>query len=79
MTTQPPKRKLDAGDVLQLDEGGDDLDIIERFLLGQRFQAIRRDDGSFIVLDRTTGEPKLNLDGTIMVLAPAAPSDPTIQ
>jgi hypothetical protein len=65
-----------AGDFLDLGEG-DAEDIIAQYMLGQRFQAIRRADGSIIVLDRSTGEPKTNLDGSAMVLAPAVPTDPT--
>jgi hypothetical protein len=76
-----PTGKQGAGERLQLGEG-DTADIIAQYMLGQRFQAVRRADGSIIVLDRSTGEPKRNLNadgsiGRVMVLSPAAPADPT--
>jgi len=57
-------------------EDGDPEDIAPSWLIGMRFQAIRRDDGSHIVLDRLTGGPLRNPDKSIMILAPAAPDDP---
>jgi hypothetical protein len=65
-----------AGDFLDLGEG-DAEDIIAQLMLGQRFQAVRQADGVIIVLDKSTGLPKTNDDGSVMVLAPAAPTDPT--
>ena len=71
-----PGHKKPADDLFRPPQGGD------IFAIGQTFQSIRRDDGSIIVLNRNTGEPKRNFGpggpgtGPIMELSPAAPPDP---
>ena len=64
-----PGHKLSADDLLDLGEGRD-IGILEALLVGQRFQAIRLEDGSWRAFDRLTGEFKSG------ELAPAAPPDP---
>ena len=60
-----PGHKLSADDLLGLGEGGG-IGILEALLLGQKFQAVRRDDGSLFAFDRFTGKAEIAPSDSIL-------------